>query len=87
MLSNVKIENLTMELYQNEMILSTSFSEDDKIIINEIWKIRLRLAGVDYKLRNTIDLNQTRMLLKLSYELNKKRIEFCDKVYLKNSAA
>lgn len=76
-----------MELYRNEMILSTSFSEEDKKIINEIWKIRLRLAGVDYKLRNTIDLNQTRMLLKLSYELNKKRIEFCDKVYLKNSAA
>lgn len=76
-----------MELYKNEMILSTSFSEDDKIIINEIWKIRLRLAAVDYKLKNTNNINETRRLLKLSYELNKKRIRLSDKIYSKNSAA
>lgn len=76
-----------MKLYQNEMILSTSFSETDKKIINEIWKIRLRLAAVDYRLENTDDVNEMRTLLKLSYELNKKRIALSDKIYFKNSVA
>ena len=76
-----------MELYQNEMRLSTSFSEEDKKNINEIWKIRIKLACVDYKLNKTNDINETRRLLKRSYELNKERIRLSDKIYLKNSAA
>lgn len=76
-----------MEYYENDLVLSNTFDEEGKEIINSIFKIRLTLALVDYKLKETNDNDEIRKLLRLSYQLNKERIRLSDKIYSKNSAA